>query len=238
MDYKRNYYKLHTDFHEKDSKEKAKVISMLLNNFNDFKLKSIIDVGCGSGMVLLDVIHSNNFNRVVGVDISEDAIKRAVMNDSRSEVKWIWSDFKDIKEAMFDVVLLIDIVEHTYNDKHFINSLRNIGKVFIIKVPIERNIINGLIKFISFGRIDLYKINKKKYGHIQNYTEKSFLETLKDINFKIIKIEYMHLPKRSKIGWEVLRILSYPFWFISRRFYILFNGGFLVVMVKSNNVDV
>jgi len=72
----------------------------------------------------------------------------------------------------------------------------------------------------------------EKYGHINYYTEEIFLNLLKEKKYEVLYKLEMPLPKRSKFFREILRIIFYPIWFFSKKFYLKFNGGFIVVLCK------
>ncbi len=97
----------------------------------------------------------------------------------------------------------------------------------------EDNFLNSFLKKVSLKKIDQQKDSLEKYGHINYYIEDSFLKILKQGGYKIIDKIRMPLPKRSKLLREFLRIVFLPLWFISKKYYLKFNGGFIVILCSK-----
>lgn len=234
MDYKNKYFKIYKDFHEKDSFSKASSVNKLIKSNPIFSFDSILDFACGSGLVLLEVLEEYDFEKAYGIDISSDAISRAKSNDKKNKVNWMVGEIKHALNYKAELILLMDIVEHVEDDFSLLEDMGKLGDYLVIKVPIENNIVNSVVNILSLGLIDLNKTNLKKYGHVQAYSRRKFLELLAGLEYDVVDCEYIHLPKRSKIGWEILRIILFPIWFISRGAYINLNGGFMVVLIDTN----
>ncbi len=232
MDYQEEYFEKNKDWHSVDSFEKARQVNLLLGKYNDLEIKSVLDIACGSGLVLLHFLENKNFEKVLGVDISQKAIELARKNNKDKKTEWRILDILKNDIEKFDLVLALDIVEHI-DDELFLQKIKNTGRYFIFKVPIEDNFLNNFFKKVSFGKIDQRKDSLEKYGHINYYTEDSFLKLLKREDYKIIDKTRMPLPKRSKLLREFLRIVFLPLWFISEKYYLKFNGGFTIVLCSE-----
>lgn len=232
MDYQNEYIKNNPDLHIKDTDDKVRMIELLLSKFN-IKFNSILDVACGSGRILLDIASKYKVGNICGVDTSENMISIAKINDINKKASWIISDLLNFNSKNYDLILAIDIIEHIKEDRTALEKIKNLGKFFVIKVPIEDNFINKIVKILSFGSINEWKFTEKKYGHIHHYSEREFIDLIKNLDYIVLGKEYAHLPKRSKIFWEVMRILTLPLWFLSKKVYLKINGGFLVLLLEN-----
>lgn len=232
MDYQEQYLKLHKDLHDSDSKDKIDAIMSILPV--DFKPKSILDVACGSGKILLEISKRVGSKKNVGLDISKKIIDTAKDNDKGKTTKWIVSDIFNYNERGFNLVLAIDIIEHLGDDKMFLEKLAHLGEFFVMKVPIEHNFVNDTLFLLSKGKIDPLKDTEFRYGHIQHYGMESFITLIQQSSLKIIKLDYIRLPKRNKFFWEALRWVFLPVWFFSKRLYVKFNGGFVLLLLRSD----
>ncbi len=232
MDYQEEYFEKNKDWHLADSFEKARQVNLLLGKYNDLEIKSVLDVACGNGLVLLHFLENKNFEKVLGVDISQKAIELARKNDKDKKTEWRILDILKNDIEKFDLILALDIVEHM-DDKLFLKKIKNKGKYFIFKVPIENNFLNIFLKKVSLKKIDQQEDSLEKYGHINYYTEDSFLKILKQGGYQIVDKIRMSLPKRSKKFREFLRIMFFPIWFISKKYYLKFNGGFIVILCSK-----
>lgn len=233
MDYQKEYINKNPGLHDSDAKSKINLINHILLPIHS-KFDSIVDVACGSGTVLLEISKRYHSRKNLGIDISEKMIEVAKNNDFERKVMWITSDTYKLKINNYELILAIDIVEHTKDDLRFLNHIKQFGKFIVIKVPIEINFINKLVKTFSFGRIDECKHTKEKYGHLNHYSEKDIMYLIKKAGLCIISKQYSHLPKRSMGFWEVIRIALFPLWYISKVLYLRINGGFLVLLVKKH----
>ncbi len=231
MDYQNIYLQLHKDLHEADVDSKVGAIADILPK--DGKIHSILDVGCGSGKILIQLSQLLSTDKNTGIDISQKVIDVAKSNDSNKTVTWLATDVFSAALSKHDVVLAVDIVEHVQDEQIFLKRISQLGDLVVIKVPIEVNFVNRIVKSLSGGIVNPLSDTEVRYGHTHHYSVGGFLSLLAGSNLRVVKIEYMHLPKRSRIFWEILRIMFMPLWLISKKSYVNFNGGFLVVLLKN-----
>lgn len=235
MDYQEEYILKNKDLHSEDSFEKARNVSKLFLKYKkDLKVNTILDIACGNGLVLLNFLGDKYFQKVTAVDISKKAIEMAKLNDKKNKVGWHVLDILKDDIEKYDLVLSIDIIEHV-DDEFFLKKIKNFGKYFIFKVPIEDNFLNTFLEKISFGKINQKKDSLKKYGHINYYTEETFLKLLNNNNYKVLEKLRILLPKRSRWYREFLRINFLPVWFFSKKFSLKLNGGFLLILSESKD---
>jgi trans-aconitate methyltransferase len=233
MDYQEEYLKLNKDLHDSDFYKKSQAVLHILPS--DFRPDSVIDIACGSGKITMEVSKKLGIRKTTGIDISHKIIEIAKQNDVDRIGNWVTINIFDYKESGYDLVLAIDIVEHVEEDKEILNKIASLGSLAVIKVPIEDNSVNRFIMWITRKKINPWKETEAHYGHVHHYSLNSFIELIEESDLQIVKTEYIHLPKRSKVFWEISRLIFFPLWFVSRRLYIQFNGGFVLVMVKSKN---
>ena len=231
MDYQEEYLKLNMNLHDSEYMDKVGYIYKILPRNHDFK--KILDVACGSGKILLEISKKCKANRVVGVDISKKIIDTAKANDTNHKVTWVNIDIFNYYVTGFDLILAVDIVEHIDKDLDLLNKISEFGKMCIVKVPIEDNFINRASIYLSRGLINPLRDTEIHYGHIHHYSLAYFLKLIERSHFSIIDVNYAHLPKRSKMSWEILRVLFLPIWFLSKKWYIRFNGGFVILLLTT-----
>lgn len=234
MDYQEEYIKNNPDLGSKDVASKVKSIKEIINQ-NKIIPNSILDIGCGSGAILLSLLSDYKIDKSCGIDISEIMINTAIKKDEQKLSSWIRSGIFDADFRSFDLVLAIDIIEHIKDDDALLKKLVNWGNLFVVKVPIEDNYVVNIVKYLSFGIIDSSKSTEEKYGHIHHYSEKAFTELVKNSGYEILQKNYMHLPKRHVKFWEIIRLLMMPVWIISQKAYIRLNGGFLVLLLRPES---
>jgi 3' terminal RNA ribose 2'-O-methyltransferase Hen1 len=82
--------------------------------------RSVLDLGCGPGELLLRLVHEMQFERIVGIDISAEALAaaRAVLNighdDSDPRVSLFHASFTQAHDLLtgFDAAALVETIEH------------------------------------------------------------------------------------------------------------------------------
>jgi len=138
------------------------------------KLQKILDIGCGTGEMLSML---KKYGDVVGVDIAESALnycrKRGLKVQKSNIIKMPFDD------NSFDVITMLDILEHVKNDHNGLKEVNRIckprGKV-LITVP-AYNI--------------LWSDHDRALKHFRRYTAKEMMAKLDDSGFKTIKYSYV-----------------------------------------------
>ena len=81
--------------------------SLILDNFPNVKNKKVLDVGCGSGVLLVKSIY-NNAKICLGVDIDLKALKNSynntLINNTNNKTILIWSDHFSTVYDKFDII--------------------------------------------------------------------------------------------------------------------------------------
>jgi 2-polyprenyl-3-methyl-5-hydroxy-6-metoxy-1,4-benzoquinol methylase len=119
-----------------------KLVSTLLARFN---FASIVDFGCGKG-TFTHLLQKEN-NEVIGIDISETAIKKARAKYPKIDFRVGNSySFEEIKDV--DLVLAIEVLSYLENWKEVLTVISRKTKYFLISVYIPFDPI-GYIKSIA-----------------------------------------------------------------------------------------
>ena len=100
----------------------------------------VLDVGCGIGIVSLNVAKKLTKSSIIGVDIKKENILIAneLLDKYRlSNVNFIHGDINNQKEIKADYVILSNILEHIENRITFLKNIQEItnSKIFLIRVP-------------------------------------------------------------------------------------------------------
>lgn len=109
-------------------------------------IEKILDIGCGSGMFAFEISNlCKKCRNIVGIDIDGDAITRAkqVADMIHSGIKFDFIQYDATKSIPFgvgdfDLVLLIDVIEHVDDDKKLLREAIQVvraGGLILISVP-------------------------------------------------------------------------------------------------------
>jgi len=151
------------------------------------KKKNVLDLGCWDGSIS-EIIKKND-NNVSGIEISNNAIKKARKKgievfDIDLNVDWQGS----IKEK-YDVVLAGEIIEHIFDTDKFLQNIYNVlteNGCLVLSTPNIASL--GRRMFLLFGINPLIETTGRNYdaGHIRYFTFNSLKQLLEENNFKVI----------------------------------------------------
>src|SRR6478672_4246197 len=170
------YLDKHPTWHVEISQPKAQNILKMIQRAN-LHPQTICEVGCGAGEILAQLQKNMDSTCIFqGYDISPQAVElaRAREND---KLQFIAADFTQ-KNAFFDLILMIDMIEHVENCFDFLRTIKSMGEhkiiQFALDLTIETLLINpnALLGFRStYGHI----------GHLHYFTKNIALAMLEDL---------------------------------------------------------
>lgn len=145
---------------------------LFLKLLSQFKYETAVDVGCGNGDNLFLLSHNKNLKRLVGTDISEEAIKYA---SERIHAEYKVLDIqKGFIAESFDLVFCSFLLEHVEDDDSTLTNLTNMCGKYLIVSTIQ-------------GDYEAYKEWELKMGHVRNYQIGELEKKLKQRGFRILK---------------------------------------------------
>jgi hypothetical protein len=134
--------------------------------FEEKQLKTIVDVGCGSGFKLIKYF---NEYKSIGMELPPalDYLKTTYPSKS-----WIYSDFKFKPDFPVDIAISIDVIEHLKNPDDLLNYFKELNPKYIALCTPDRD------KLVYRSRLGppiniahLREWNKKEFD---NYISKHF----------------------------------------------------------------
>ena len=101
--------------------------------------KQILDVGCGSGYGS-DILANSGATKVIGIDISDDAISYCKKHYARKNLKFEQGDCTSLlyKDNSFDVIVAFELIEHIDKEQKFLSEVKRLLKnngIFILSTP-------------------------------------------------------------------------------------------------------
>ena len=156
---------------------------------------SILEIGCGSGINAFELYKISNELKInlnyIGIDKSYKAINKAnrvlsSLSTAKSKICFFQDEankaFEKFKKQSFDVILLIDVLEHIQDPQKLLDSYKAFLKdsgLFVVSVP------TPLYPKI-FGREFHNKIGHLIDGYLLNDLNKLF----NNINCELIEYKY------------------------------------------------
>lgn len=187
----------------------------------------IIDIGCGHGSVSEELVKGGY--EVFGVEINNEAIE-SLKGKGFHVIK------HDINEPFnfnkkFDLVLLLDVLEHTFDPvallEQSIGILNENGEL-IISIPLYfdlrdriRILFTGsIISYdnLCYGKKNYNLFKSYNYDHIRFFRPKEILNLLYELNLQIVEVKYVPIIFFNPVIKNIMRIFINRFtscWFPS-----------------------
>lgn len=226
-----SYLEHNPDWHEADAPFKAGKIAYLLQK-NNISFNTVCEIGCGSGEILVRLSKEFQNKYWTGYDISPDAIKIA----KRKENDNFHFELKDITSAedqsRFDLVLVIDVLEHLNDYFSFLDSIRSKAEYFIFHIPLDMCV-------WSLLREQMLIESKQRVGHIHNFTEDFILSILRDYGFQEIDHIYTEpLFRPVKMKHKLVSFVRKSLFKIAPKFTTKTLGGYSVMVLAKPGPEV
>jgi len=210
-----------------DSGWKTSRIDSILREV-DLKPGSICEVGCGAGGVLVELRRFFPDAELFGYDISSDAARFWKHHDAAG-IHFELGDFFQLNQRYFDVVLLLDVIEHLENPFEFLRRLREHADLFVFHIPLDLSASNII-------RETPLMLARSKVGHVHYFSKGLALALLDDCGYEIITWRYTGAAFSSpKSDWKTKlaslpRLLAYS---ISKDWGVRLLGGETVTVLAK-----
>ncbi|OGS13408.1 MAG: methyltransferase [Elusimicrobia bacterium RIFOXYA2_FULL_58_8] len=144
--------------------------------------KTICEIGCGAGGVLLELSEKLPGAEFCGYEIAP-AAARFWEKTKRNNVKFVLGDFIELNKVRYDLVLLLDVIEHIGDPFTFLNGLHGAAEQYVFHIPLD-------LSALSVARETPLLNVRHKVGHINYFTKNLALELLKESGFDVITWRY------------------------------------------------
>ena len=214
-------------WHEEDTEFKVDRIERILRK-HKVTFENVCDVGCGSGEILLQLL--KRFPEVktgVGYDISNDAIAMA-NKKTNDRLRFELQDIAFTADTVnFDLMLVIDVIEHLENYFSFLDSILEKSRYFVFHIPLD-------MSMWSIMREGILIESKKRVGHIHNFTQDFILSILVDHGFTVLGQAYTEpVNKVESFKQKLVDIIRIVLYRISPRFCSKTLGGYSIMVLAK-----
>ena len=156
-----------------------KIDAMLdgMPNASELNIRSMVDFGCGYGKTLHYCAEKLGVEKSYGFDFSKKAVEYAKASFGSDSVQFNQFETLDAEENVrkmqsiiggkVDCILLIDLLEHVPDCRKLIAELSKMTTYFIIKLPVENNILSNF--FIK----KTYPSSSHYNGHLREFNANS-----------------------------------------------------------------
>ncbi|MGC9107252.1 MAG: class I SAM-dependent methyltransferase [Infirmifilum sp.] len=185
----------------------------------------LLDVGGGTGEFTEEIASVLKVEEVVVVDINEDALKDALSRGFKSYKVDVTRKQLPFSDNYFDIVTMIDVIEHLYDPDYAISEVRKVlkpGGFAVISTPNLAWWVNRLVLLLGVqpyfssqsARFNVGKLFRPPNeragvpGHIRLYTLKAFKQFIELHDFHILVVKGSPGDHRSASITLVDSILS------------------------------
>jgi len=168
------YVASNPDWHVADSAWKADRVLELLGAE---PVETVCEVGCGAGEILRQ-LHDRMpaTRRLVGYEIAQAPLSMAAERATeRLSFKLIDAA---ADEEVFDLMLIMDVIEHVGDPISFLRNLRFKAKRTILHVPLDLSVQS----VIRPGKLMSWR---ERVGHIHHFTPETAVATVRDAGYTI-----------------------------------------------------
>jgi len=184
-----DYLTKNPSWHVEDSPWKAEQIVRMMRR-NRLTPKTICEVGCGAGEILRQLQQRLDKECLFwGYEISPQAFalcKQRANERLRFEPRDILQD----KDAFFDLLLLIDLIEHLEDYFGFLRGVKPKSAYKILHIPLDLS-----VQMVLRGSPIMR--TRESVGHLHYFSKEIALAILIDVGYEVLDWFYVELPLKS-----------------------------------------
>ena len=189
------YLRNNPTWHVEDSPWKAENIFRMISR-HALAPESICEVGCGAGEVLVCLQQKLPADcDFWGYDISPQACELS-RTRANARLQFRQADLLAEAETIFDLVLVIDLIEHLDDYYGFLRRLKPRGRHTIFHVPLD-------LSAYSVGRSHPILDLRASVGHIHYFTKDTALAALRDAGYDVL--DWFYPRPRLQLRGKPLR---------------------------------
>ena len=147
----------------------------------DITPDTVCEIGCGAGEVLRQLqMRLPPDTQFYGYEVSSDAF--AMCQQRQNERLHFFLSDLATTDAHFDVLLMIDVIEHVEDCFGFLRTLRSKATHIVCHIPLDLTV-HGLVRHHLMHY-------RRKLGHIHYFTKNTALALLTDAGYTVLNWSY------------------------------------------------
>jgi 2-polyprenyl-3-methyl-5-hydroxy-6-metoxy-1,4-benzoquinol methylase len=138
--------------------------------------RSVLDVGCGEGVLVQQWARSLGEGRVVGIDLEEESIQAGWAEHQAPNLEYRVMEASDLPfaENEFELASAIEVLEHVPDAEHTVAEMaRCAERHLLVSVPRE-----PLWRMLNMARGAYWSALGNTPGHLNHWSRRSFVELL------------------------------------------------------------
>jgi SAM-dependent methyltransferase len=219
-----DYARLNPSWDTEDSAWKASLVADLLAR-HSLQPATLAEVGCGAGAVLAALQARLPQTALHGWDIAPGAAR---FWNAHCGIRFTQGDFLTQRSGRFDVLLLLDVIEHVANPHDFLSRLAPHGNHVVLHIPLDLSVSSVLRETPLLQQ-------RRGVGHIHYFTRMLALELLRECSYDIVEASFAgaHLRPRTSLGGKLASFVRRAVFAFGREAGVrLLGGDTLLVLAR------
>jgi SAM-dependent methyltransferase len=224
-----SYLAKNPSWHSEDSFWKAEEIDKMIKR-NNLAPTSVADIGSGTGQVLVYIANLNpEIAELKGFDISPQVTEIAKQSEN-DKIKFCLADYAEEVPGSFDLVLVIDVIEHLNDYSAFLRKIITKGQHFIFHIPLDLSCRTLLKPHVLLQQ-------RNDVGHLHYFSKEHVEWMLKDAGFSICDWFYT-LPENDRkrpagIKNRIKKMLRRASFSLNKNLSVKLWGGYSIMILAT-----
>lgn len=193
---------------------------------------SIADIGCGAGAILAGLRGYFPNAALYGFDIAPGAAD-LWKRHAAAQIEFTLGDFFQRSHRRYDLVLVLDVIEHLANPFDFLSRLRGHAEHYLFHIPLD-------LSAVSVLRERPLLHARAKVGHLHYYTKELALTMMKEAGHCIVDWSYTGAAFSAPQRGLLAKMASFPrrvMHAIAKDAGVrLFGGETLLILTRHENI--
>jgi 2-polyprenyl-3-methyl-5-hydroxy-6-metoxy-1,4-benzoquinol methylase len=158
--------------------------------------RSLLDVGCGEGVLVHRWALRLGGGRLVGIDLEEDSIQAGWSERQAPNLEYrvMRAENLPFADGEFDLASAVEVLEHVPDPEHTLSEMaRCAGRHLLVSVPRE-----PLWRMLNMARGAYWPALGNTPGHLNHWSRRSFIELLSR-HGEVVEV-------RSPFPWTMLLV--------------------------------
>lgn len=230
---------LDVEHYKVDTSWKVEALLQVMPNRN---FTSVLELGCGGGLVLKGVSEAVGADKRIGVDIAPSMLSRAQRECPDALFLKGGAANLPFKDRSIDLVILCDILEHVYHPDMLIREAQRVGRYVAIKVPLEKCLAKNSLRLTSKGKA---RQLQSESGHLYAWGKKDVLSLFRTAGLEPLSLRLVDPPDNVRnynngerfnflpFGKKMAVFLDRTIFKLPKPVYHFLMGSTLVAFVKA-----
>jgi 2-polyprenyl-3-methyl-5-hydroxy-6-metoxy-1,4-benzoquinol methylase len=158
--------------------------------------ESVLDVGCGEGVLTHKWAEQLGERRIVGIDLDDDKLKAEWETRARPNLEYLTMPAERLPfaDGEFDLAAAIEVLEHVPDPEHTVAEMARVAsRHLLVSVPRE-----PLWRALNVARGAYVRELGNTPGHVNHWSKRSFVRLLSQ-HGEVVE-------KRSPFPWTMLLV--------------------------------